>query len=116
MGGPTAQTHSFEHVGRLASRSARSFTDGQERELDVLDRRQHRDQVETLKDEAHTTGPVGRAGGIGQPVDVVAVDDHRARVDLVQARHAVEQCGLAVPGWSHDGEEFARRDIEVDVA
>ncbi len=67
----------------------------QQRQRDVLRRRQHRDEVERLEDEAHAAGPVGGAGRVAHRVDVRSLDHHRSPVDVVQPGQAVQQGGLA---------------------
>jgi len=52
---------------------------------------------------------------IGHGEEVTALDDDLTVVDVVQARQAVQQCGLARAARSHDGDELTRMHLEVQV-
>jgi hypothetical protein len=105
----------LQHLDRAPPCLFGSHPAQQQRQLDVLGRGEHRDQVEGLEDEPHGGGPVGRALGVGHREQVLAGDQHPAAVDVVQAGQAVQQGGLARSGWPHDRHHLALVDGEVQV-
>src|SRR5439155_94602 len=74
----------------------------QERQLDVLDRAQHRDQVVELEDEAHVPRAPGREAVLVEPGEGLAGDHHLARIGPVEAGEQVEQGRLARPRGTHE--------------
>ena len=85
-----------------------------ERERDVLERGEPGEEVEVLEHVADRPAPqrgpvVGRQAG-----QVVAVDEHLARRRLLHRTGDGEQRALARAARPHDGDERARRDVEVD--
>ena len=87
----------------------------EQRQLDVLDGAEHRQQVVELEDEAHLAGAELRALVVGQLVDVLAVDEDQAAIDGVEAAQAVEERRLAAAGRAHDRDHLAARDAENDT-
>ena len=87
----------------------------QQGQLDVLGSRKDRDQVEGLEDEAHALGTMPGAFGVGEAVDVEALDDHPSGVDAVEAGQTVEQGRLAGARWPHDRKKLARLNPEVEA-
>jgi hypothetical protein len=113
LAGEVAAAHrrlGLDPLARLALRRAGE----QQRQLNVLRRREHGDQVEGLEDEAHLGRAVARAGRVGQLVNGFPVNEHAAGVDLVQPRDAVQERRLARARRAHDGDELALRDLEVE--
>jgi hypothetical protein len=103
---PVAEPDPLQHLQRApAGRSGRRPAQ-QQRQLDVLGRGEHRDQVEGLEDEAHRPGPVGGALGVGHGEQVLALDQDPAAVDVVQPGQAIQQGGLARPGWTHHRDQL----------
>src|SRR4029077_5748036 len=90
---------------------------GQEqRQLDVLERRQHRQQVVELEHEPDLRGTPARRLRFAQFGDVRPRHRHRARVGPIDARDQVEQGGLAGPRGAHQAEELPFGNVERDVA
>src|SRR5436190_9537957 len=87
----------------------------QQRQLDVLRRREHRNEVERLEDEPHFLGAVLRPLLVRELVDAESVDENAAAVDVVQAGDAVQQRGLPGAGRPHHGEELAGRNRQVET-
>ena len=52
---------------------------------------------------------------VGDVVQVDAVDDHAALIDVVETRQAVEHRRLAVAGRAHHDQELAPPDHDVDA-
>ena len=99
LGGPVlqarAETDAFERLRRAAARFLCVDAGEQQRQLGVLDRAEHRDEVVRLEDEAHRRRAVRGAPRVGERVKVDAVEQHPTAVDVVEARAAVEQRRLA---------------------
>ena len=87
-----------------------------EREEDVLLRREHREQVEELEDEADVAPAELRQLRIAELGDVRPVDGDLALGGLVQAGEDVHERGLAGLGGAHDARELLALDVEVDAA
>src|SRR6185312_2810108 len=87
----------------------------QQRQFHVLLRAQHRQQVVELEHEAD----VGRAPfcerALAEFVDARAADRDAAVAGRIQATDQVQQGGLARSGRTHQGEEVALRDVEIDM-
>src|SRR5204862_43047 len=82
----------------------------QQRILDVLPRREHRNQIEGLEDEAEDVATRG-----GEPVqrqrgDVGAVDDDPSAIRLVDAADEVEERRFAAARGTGEREEGTARD------
>ena len=63
-----------------------------------------------VKDKADDLAPVAR--GVGEPGDVLAVDNDLARVRPVERADEVEERALARAGRTGDGDELARVEVE----
>jgi hypothetical protein len=87
----------------------------QQRQLHVLERRQHRHQVVELEDEADVPRPPRRKLGFRERGDVRAGHLQRPPRRLVDAGDEVEQGGLAGARRAHQRDEVARGDLEIDV-
>jgi hypothetical protein len=85
------------------------------RERDVLACRQCRDQVERLEDEAELVATQLRAPLLVHRGDIVAVDEHLARRECVEAGHVVHQRRLPGPRRAHDRRELAVDESDVDA-
>ena len=104
-------------VGELAHPLAVRLAAGErEREHDVLGRREHRQQVEELEDEADVLTPQEREVVVGELRDVLAGDRHAALGRAVEAGEDVHQRRLAGARRAHDGGQLAGGDAEVDAA
>ena len=90
--------------------------DEQQRQLDVLDRGQRRQQVEELEHEADLAAAQARELGLAQLVDALAVEPDLAGRRAIEAGEEVEQRRLAAPARAHDRDELAALDREVDAA
>ena len=88
----------------------------EEGELDVFPRREHRNEVEGLKDEPD--GVQAKVGElpVGHGGDVPAVDIDRALGGVIDAADDVEERGFAAPRRPDNGDEIALFDGEVDSA
>ena len=78
-----------------------------ERQGNVLDRRQARQQVEALEDEADAPAPVQRALGVARRAKLDAVDPDLAAARPVQPADQVHQGGLARAGDAGEGDKLA---------
>ena len=87
----------------------------QQRQLDVLLRRQHRQQVVELEDEADVAGAPACQPPARQVIDAVPGDGDRALRRRVESAHQVQQGRLARPRGPHQGEEVALRDLDIDA-
>ncbi len=86
----------------------------QQRQLDVLERRQDRDEVVELEDESDVVGPPAGDLAFGHPADFLVVDDHRAGRRPIEAGDQVEERRLAGTRGSHQGEELPFVDRQVE--
>ena len=85
-----------------------------ERQRHVLGRVLERDEVKRLEHEADELAAIGRRPGFGKAAHVDAVQPVFALVEPVEQTEQVHQGRLARPGGSHDGDQLARTDVEVD--
>jgi hypothetical protein len=86
------------------------------RQLDVLEHREHRDQVEALEDEADGVQAQVGEHPLGERAGVLAGDLDDAGSRGVDAADEVEQGGLAAAGGARHREELALADLQVDAA
>src|SRR5205814_478449 len=88
----------------------------EQRQLDVLEGREHGEQIVELEHEADVRrAPAGRVR-FAQPGDVGARDRHRPGVGTIDASDQVQQRGLAGPRGAHQAEELPLGNLEGDVA
>ena len=87
----------------------------QQRQLDVLLGRQHRQQVVELEDEPDVLRAPLRQLAAAERADGHAADLDRAAGRRVEAADQIEQRGLAGSRRTHQREEIALRDFEVDA-
>src|SRR5258707_354166 len=78
------------------------------------DRRQRRQQVEELEDEADLVAADSREVVVGQPGERFAVDADLAGRGTVEAADQIEERRLAGAGRSDNREHLAARDREAD--
>ena len=85
------------------------------RRHDVFDRRQVRDHVKLLEDDADLVTAQERQLVVGDFRDVDAVQKHRAARRVIHAADDIHERRLARAGRPHDGEPIALFHLEVDV-
>ncbi len=85
------------------------------RVLDVLDRREERDQVEVLEDEPDVIPPQQGQLVVVHDADPRAADVYVAGSRDVERSHDIQQGGLPGAGRPHDGDELPGLDIEGDA-
>ena len=85
----------------------------QQRQLDVLARGEHRDQVEELEDEAHVARAQGGELVLGEVVQALARPRPPRRRRPVEAREEVEERRLARARRAHQRDEAALRDVQA---
>ena len=113
---PPSPTRSSDSRAR-ARRSTTTDPLGAEldREFDVLERGERRQQMEVLEHDPDVfTTPGGEAVGT-HPVDPGASDDQRARGRLIDAGEQRAEGALAGAGRTDQRDEFAAAKIQVDV-
>ena len=103
------QADQLERLERAPARLGGAHARDEQRQLDVLDRRQDRHQVVVLEDEAHPARAVVGALAVGHGRQGDAFDHDVAAVDGVEAGEAVQQRGLAAAARPHDGDHLAAR-------
>ena len=101
-------------VGALAALGLAELRQ-QQRQLHVLARGEHRDQVEELEDEADVLGAEARELVLGQLVQQPARDRDAALGRPVEAREQVQERRLARARRPHQRHEAAALDRERDV-
>ncbi|HZJ63115.1 MAG TPA: ATP-binding cassette domain-containing protein [Kofleriaceae bacterium] len=84
--------------------------------MQYLERGLERQQVERLEHEADEPVAVVRGAPLGQVADQRVAEPVVARVVIVEDAQDVEQGRLARPRRTHDRDELAVGDLELDVA
>ena len=115
MVGAVGQSHLVEQLQRTPSCLLRIDARDQQRHLHVLHGAEHRQQVVQLEDEAHAPCAVVAPIVVGQVVDDLVLDDHRAGVYLVEAREAVQRGGLPAAAGAHYRDHLAAPDPQIDA-
>src|SRR3990172_8004122 len=114
--GPVAEVDGLEHVEGastcLPGRDAR-YEEGQ---LDVLRRRENREQVVRLKHETHPPRAIPALRVVVHRREGVSLDEDVARGKIVEPGEAAQERRLATPGRSHDRDHLAAGDFQVDPA
>ncbi len=87
----------------------------QQRQFDILLRVEHRHQVVELEHEADMVAAPGRQLAAAEAVDALALDLDLAAGGAVETADEVEQGGLAGTGGTHEGNEVAALDLQVDA-
>ena len=108
----SARPTSSRAVSTCRRRSAADSGNKQQRQLDVLIRREHRQQVIELEDEADVPRPPAGELAFGHLRDAVVADPDFAFAGLVEAGDQVEQRRLARAAGAHQAEELAFGDFE----
>src|ERR1700680_3674030 len=114
--GAVRQAQRLQHLQRAPARVARADVLEQEWHLHVLDRGEHRQQVEGLEDKAHVLAPVRGASSVGHLGEVLAIDHDLPAIEAIEAGETVEQGGLAGAGRPDDGDHLATFDLKIDAA
>src|ERR1041385_1739503 len=86
-----------------------------EGELDVFLRRQHRQKIVKLEDQPKMPRSPGGELAVGHLIDLVVAHLDGAAGGAVQASDEVQKGGLARPAGTHEGQEFAAVDLEVQA-
>ena len=87
-----------------------------ERHLGVLERRELRQEVVELEDEADVAVPEGDELAIGHPRDLPPLDPDRPLVDAIQPAQHVQEGALPHAGGADDRHHLAARDRELHAA
>ena len=74
---------------------------------------QRREQVEELEDEADFVAAQAGQASLVEAVDRFVVEVKFPAGEDVEAAEHVEQGALAAAAWTHDGDEFAARDVQA---
>jgi hypothetical protein len=88
----------------------------EQRQLDVVERRRPRQQVEALEDEADLLVPDHRELVLRHAGNVHAVEEVLAARRTIEAAEDVHQRGLAGTRGPGDRHELSRLDVEVGAA
>ena len=86
------------------------------RESDVVVGVERGQKIEALKDEADFVAAQQSAGGVAHGGEVVAIEKHAPARGLRQAANHVQHGGFSASRRTHDGDEFAGKDFDVDAA
>ena len=106
---------SLSAVAACSRRSAFFETGELQRQLDIFQRGQHRDQIELLEDEADVlVAPAGDLA-VAERAQVLAEDADLAAGGPVHGGDQVQQRGFARARRPHERDELALVDLEVDV-
>ena len=102
----------FDVFTLLFSRESRQ----EERELDILERRQDGKEVVELEYEPDVARPPPGEIRFTQERDVGPVDNHLSRVRAVDSRDQVQDRGFSRPRGTHQRQELACGDVDRNVA
>ena len=86
-----------------------------QREADVFERRQRRQQVEELEDESDLVAAHPRQVVVGEAGERLAVDAHTAGGRTVESADEIEERRLARSGGSDDRDHLAARDRDAHI-
>ena len=86
-----------------------------QRQPDVLERGQGRNEIECLEDEADTVAPHLRDLALGQGTQLDVADPRLSRRQPVETRHALHQRRLARTRGPHDRRERTVSELDVDA-
>ena len=84
-----------------------------QRQQDVLQRRQRRNELEELEDDAHIASAPAGQRVLAAPAQLLAGEDDLPARRAINAGEQVEQRRFAAARWAIDGEEALRRDAEA---
>ena len=110
------QLHVLEQRARPRAARRRGDAGFGLRQLDILRCRQHRQQEESLKDEADARQPDAAARRLRQRRDIAVLEEDRSRRGRVDAADQVQQRRLAAARRSGDGDVLAGGDVKRHVA
>ena len=113
MIGALAQADLTQQLQRPLAALGLANAGAQQRDLDVGLRREHRQQVVQLEDEADDLAPEAR--GVVQVGHRDAVDHHGPGVGAIQPSDQREERALARPRRAGDEQHLAGVDLERDV-
>ena len=111
--GARTQPDIGEELARtLDARSAGHLRLG-EGQLDVLERRQRRHEIEALEHEADVQQPEARRVGVAHSIDAFAADLDAPAARPIDSAEEIEQGRLAAAGRADDGEVVALVHVAV---
>ena len=105
--GPPAQADRLEHRQRARPRLGARHLEQLQRQRDVLQQRQLRQQVEGLEHEADAPAPQRGERVVAKRGEVDAVEQYAAAVGPVEPCHHVEQRRLAGARFTHERDRLA---------
>src|ERR1043165_1174312 len=114
MPGAIRQVHEFQ--GGVDLLAALPFVElcQEEGKLNVLEGRQHRNQIESLENEPHRlVAPIGQLR-LAEPADLDIIDPAFATGRAIDPGNDVEQSRFTRPARPHEGEKLARTNVERD--
>jgi hypothetical protein len=109
------QAEALEQQPRPIVRGGAAEAGDVERDLDILASRERGHQVEVLEDEAELSRPQLGQLGLRERGELQALDGDRAVAGVQQAAEHRQQRGLAAAGRSHDQDDLACQDRQVEV-
>ena len=116
MVAPVGQSHRLE-LGARARRPLLGWDPAvEQRQLDVLEGRRPREEIERLEDESNLLVSDPGEGVRTQVRDIGPVEDITPGARRVEAAEEVHEGGLARARRTHDGDELAGRDDDGDAA
>jgi hypothetical protein len=83
--------------------------------LDVLERRQRRDQIEVLEDEAEGVEAQLCKLVVGELPEIAPFEEDIAVVRAVECSEQLEECRLAGAAWPLERDELPRLDRQVEA-
>ena len=109
------EPHGLQRQGRALAALLRGRPGEEHRELDVAERREARQQVEELEDEADPVPADQRALLLRKRADLAPLQQVAPARRPVEAAHDVQQGGLARPRGAHERDVLAALDREAHV-
>jgi hypothetical protein len=109
------EAHAIEQLGHAVAPLAAPDAGEQQRVLHVVERRQHRHEVEALEDEAEPIAPDGVEGRRGQVRDAQAAQRDLARLGPIETPDQIQQRGLAAARRTSQRHHRGRLDLERDA-
>ena len=113
---PLAEAHALEQAARLGGRLRRRGAAHEQRHRDVLERRELRQQMVELVDEAERAIAQPAAVRVAQRAHRLADDAHLAGRRLIETADELQQRRLARARRADDRDAIALRDGELDAA
>ena len=112
----SARPTSSSSTSERSRSSSEGDADRRELRLDVLERRQRRDQVELLEDEAERVQAEIGELAVAERGEIATLEEDAARARPVERPEQLQQGRLARPARPLERDELARLDLEVDPA